>query len=158
MGWNFSTSYNWTFFIEDTLNQHVYNTLLREKILPAINLVADLNLVFYQQDGAPSHTARLNTNFLDATFPGRWIGKKGPISWPPRSPDLNPCDFFLWGHLKNQLYQYGRSYAGLEELKEALRDALGRVTPRMLAETRQNFVDRLTHCTAAAGHLFEHLI
>ena len=23
----------------------------------------------------------------------------------PRSPDLTPCDFFLWGHLKNRVYQ-----------------------------------------------------
>ncbi|GBM54197.1 hypothetical protein AVEN_11262-1 [Araneus ventricosus] len=21
--------------------------------------------------------------------------------WTPRSPDLNPCDFWLWGHLKH---------------------------------------------------------
>ena len=24
--------------------------------------------------------------------------------WPPRSPDLTPCDIFLWGHIKNQVY------------------------------------------------------
>jgi hypothetical protein len=24
--------------------------------------------------------------------------------WPPSSPDLNPCDFFLWGHLKQLVY------------------------------------------------------
>ena len=24
--------------------------------------------------------------------------------WPPRSPDLNPCDFFLWGFLKETVY------------------------------------------------------
>jgi hypothetical protein len=23
-------------------------------------------------------------------------------AWPPRSPDLNPCDFYLWGYLKNR--------------------------------------------------------
>ena len=26
------------------------------------------------------------------------------IEWPPRSPDLKPCDSFLWGHLKNEVY------------------------------------------------------
>ena len=26
------------------------------------------------------------------------------IEWPPRSPDLTPCDYFLWGHLKNKVY------------------------------------------------------
>jgi hypothetical protein len=24
--------------------------------------------------------------------------------WPARSPDLNPCDFFFWGYLKNKVY------------------------------------------------------
>ena len=26
------------------------------------------------------------------------------IEWPPRSPDLTPCDYFLWGHLKSKVY------------------------------------------------------
>nr|CAI5840635.1 unnamed protein product [Callosobruchus analis] len=32
-------------------------------------------------------------------YPGKWIGRgaDAPIQWPPRSPDLTPCDFFLWG-------------------------------------------------------------
>ena len=25
-------------------------------------------------------------------------------TWPPRSPDLNPCDYYLWGHLKSKVY------------------------------------------------------
>jgi hypothetical protein len=29
----------------------------------------------------------------------------GPISWPPSSPDLTPCDFYLWVYLKDQVYQ-----------------------------------------------------
>ena len=24
--------------------------------------------------------------------------------WPPRSPDLNPADFYLWGYLKTVVY------------------------------------------------------
>ncbi|KAJ4441713.1 hypothetical protein ANN_11571, partial [Periplaneta americana] len=41
---------------------------------------------------------------LDRRFPDRWIGRGGPIAWPPRSPDLNPLDFYLWGHLKSLVY------------------------------------------------------
>ena len=25
-------------------------------------------------------------------------------SWPPRSPDMTPCDFFLWGYVKERVY------------------------------------------------------
>lgn len=27
-----------------------------------------------------------------------------PREWPPRSPDLTPLDFFLWGYLKDKVY------------------------------------------------------
>jgi hypothetical protein len=39
--------------------------------------------------------------YLESVFPGRLISK---ILWPPRSPDLSPPDFFLWGHLKDTVY------------------------------------------------------
>ncbi|EFN85682.1 hypothetical protein EAI_02991, partial [Harpegnathos saltator] len=29
----------------------------------------------------------------------------GPIEWPPRSPDMNPLDFFFWGYLKDCIYK-----------------------------------------------------
>jgi hypothetical protein len=41
---------------------------------------------------------------LNAHYPGRWIGRGGPIAWPPCSPDLNLLDFYLWGHLKSVMY------------------------------------------------------
>ncbi|OXU32204.1 hypothetical protein TSAR_007998 [Trichomalopsis sarcophagae] len=34
----------------------------------------------------------------------RWIGRGGPIAWPPRLPDLTPLDFYLWGYLKDTVY------------------------------------------------------
>ena len=46
--------------------------------------------------------------FLNETLPQRWIGRTGPKdlalhSWPPRSPDMTPCDFFLWGYIKERV-------------------------------------------------------
>lgn len=32
------------------------------------------------------------------------IGLDHDPEWPPRSPDLNPLDFFLWGYLKARVY------------------------------------------------------
>ncbi|GBL82217.1 hypothetical protein AVEN_252404-1 [Araneus ventricosus] len=37
--------------------------------------------------------------------PARWIGRGGPVAWPPRSPVCNPLDFFFWGHMKSLVYQ-----------------------------------------------------
>ena len=46
---------------------------------------------------------------LNAILPGRWIGRAShndsPIlPWRPRSPDLTPCDFFLWVYIKDRVY------------------------------------------------------
>ena len=31
--------------------------------------------------------------------------QRGDTGWPPRSPDLTPCDFFIWGYLKAKVYE-----------------------------------------------------
>ncbi|KAJ4440099.1 hypothetical protein ANN_08232 [Periplaneta americana] len=43
----------------------------------------------FLHDGAPAHFSRTARRYLDRRFPDRWIGRGGPIAWPPRSPDLN---------------------------------------------------------------------
>jgi hypothetical protein len=50
--------------------------------------------------------SRQPKEILDEQYPDRWIGRGGPRSWPARSPDLNPLDFFLWGHVKNVVYRH----------------------------------------------------
>lgn len=52
----------------------------------------------------PPHYAREVAIFLNKKYPGRWISRNGLIRWPVRSPDLNPCDFYLWGHMKQIVY------------------------------------------------------
>jgi hypothetical protein len=61
--------------------------------------------MWYLHDGAPAHSARGVKNWLDANLENRWIGRNGPVLWPARAPELNPCDFFLWGHLKQIVYE-----------------------------------------------------
>ncbi|GFX16369.1 uncharacterized protein TNCV_32431 [Trichonephila clavipes] len=53
------------------------------------------------QDGAPPHITRCVTDVLKHHFTEeRVISRQFRHLWPRRSPDLNPCDFWLWGHLK----------------------------------------------------------
>lgn len=33
------------------------------------------------------------------------IGRGVPLSWPLRSPDLTPYDFFVWSFVKDQVYK-----------------------------------------------------
>lgn len=60
-------------------------------------------------EGAPPLFAVRVRDYLNETFPLRWIGRAGPMDmnllrWCPRSPDLNPLDFYLWGHAKHEIY------------------------------------------------------
>ncbi|EZA61477.1 hypothetical protein X777_07810 [Ooceraea biroi] len=47
-----------------------------------------------QQDGCPSHTSRVARAVINNMFPNKWIGKYGPIDFPPRLPDLTVLDYY----------------------------------------------------------------
>ncbi len=81
------------FFFEGTVNGRNYLDMLQTFFWPKVQ---DQDC-YFQQDGAPPHYAREVRHWLDENFPGKWIGRRGPIEWPARSPDLTPPDFFLWG-------------------------------------------------------------
>jgi hypothetical protein len=63
-------------------------------------------------------------------FPGRLIGHNEPIPCPPRSPDIIPLDFFLWGYVKDIIYKI--PVTSLVELKLRIVAVIKRVTPQML--------------------------
>jgi len=58
-------------------------------------LRVDTRLVWFQQDGATAHTAQNLMAVVRGMFPQRVISRFGDVEWPPRSPDLSACDFFL---------------------------------------------------------------
>jgi hypothetical protein len=66
------------------------------KLLEDVPLLV-ISRMWYMHDGAPAH-------FLSNTYHDRWTGRGGPTAWPPRSPDLNPLDLYLWGHVKTFMY------------------------------------------------------
>lgn len=152
------------FFLNGNLTADTYLTLLREKVIPAViqifpnreNPQVIANDVYFQQDGAPPHYARIVRVFLDNVFPRRWIGRRGHIEWPARSPDLTPLDFFFWGHLKSVVYR--TKPATVQELQERILAVADNITPQSLQNVQQEFVDRLAHCQAVEGFQFEHLI
>ncbi|GBN71564.1 hypothetical protein AVEN_99090-1 [Araneus ventricosus] len=55
------------------------------------------------------HWRPIVRDFLKRDLPHLWIGRTGLegvplLPWPPRSPDLTPCYFFLWGYVKDKVY------------------------------------------------------
>ncbi|GFX25235.1 uncharacterized protein TNCV_1273961 [Trichonephila clavipes] len=61
----------------------------------------DVQELWFQQDGATCHTARATIDLLKDTFGDRLISRFGPVNWPPRSCDLTPLDYFLWGYVNH---------------------------------------------------------
>ncbi|GBO02562.1 hypothetical protein AVEN_37061-1 [Araneus ventricosus] len=58
------------------------------------------------QNGAPPHVHRSVKQVLRQSFTNERVISPGfPTAWPPRSPDLTPCDFWLWGFIKDQVYR-----------------------------------------------------
>ena len=49
-------------------------------------------------------------------FPRNAAGQDRNITWPPRSPDLTPLDFYLWGHIKSLFYV--KNYENFTDLKK----------------------------------------
>jgi hypothetical protein len=86
----------------------------------------------FQQDGAPPHGARNAREFLEMHFPGRWVGCDGPIPWSPRSPDITPLAFFLWGYVKDIVYKIPMT--SFDELKLRIVAAIETATPQIAGE------------------------
>ncbi|GFT01013.1 uncharacterized protein TNCV_4054151 [Trichonephila clavipes] len=64
----------------------------------------DVQELWFQQDGATCHTACATIDLLKDTFGDHLISRFGPVNWPPRSCDLTPLDYFLWGYVKSLVY------------------------------------------------------
>ena len=43
-------------------------------------------------------------DLLRGEFGEHFISRSGPVNWPPRSYDLTPLDYFLWGYVKAHVY------------------------------------------------------
>lgn len=111
---------------DGSLTGQVYLNFLEVEIEERIdNLPLALSRhLIWQQDGAPPHNVVPVKMLLDRKYT-QWIGKSGTIRWPPNSPDLTPCDFFLWGHVKNIVYS--TPCYSLDDLKMRIRNAIRQV-------------------------------
>lgn len=146
----------------DRLNGANYANFLRHELpLMLFDALEDLplaqrNNIWYMHDGAPAHYAVVAQNVLNDSFPRRWIGRAGPVRWPPRSPDLNPLDYFLWGHLKNIVYE--QQLNTVEDLDVRLQAAYQTLTPAMIQISIGSIVRRAELCIEQQGGYFEHLL
>ncbi|XP_046685554.1 uncharacterized protein LOC124371263 [Homalodisca vitripennis] len=96
------------YFFNGPVNAEHYREMLYEVLIALENNPLFENVqpvkdrLIWQQDGAPPHYGVIVRDFLNENF-NKWIGRRGTIEWPPRSPDITPMDFSVWGILKNEV-------------------------------------------------------
>jgi hypothetical protein len=149
---------NWPPLFNGNLNGEMYLHFLRNE-LPQLLENVDLNTrqhMWFQQDGAPPHFHRIVREYLDENFRNRWIGRGSNNIWLPRSPDLTPLDFYLWGTIKEKVYK--TPILNIEDLKNRIRLQCRAITPETLRRVRRSFLNRLEACLQANGRHFEHLL
>jgi len=66
--------------------------------------------------------------------------RDGPTPWPPRSPDITPLDFFLWGYVKDKVFS--TPVPDITDLKARITDAFATITEDMLEKTWRESIRR----------------
>ena len=134
-------------FAESTITANIYLDMLKHYVVPQLEEFQPR--VVFQQDGAPPHWSLIVRDFLNETFPNRWIGRNGPTPWPPRSPDITPLDFFLWGYVKDRVYR--TPVRDVETLQSRTIEVLATVNEEMLENTWREIEYRLDILRATNG-------
>ena len=143
-------------FFEQTVNSNRYIVNILNPFLEQLT-DEEKSFGYFQQDGATAHTARVTIERVHAVFGAeRTVSRNSDTAWPARSPDLSPCDFFLWGSLKGQVYQ--NKPRTLEELKTNISNAISAIPEQQLQRVSENMFTRVQRCLDAGGGHFQHLL
>ncbi|KYQ50666.1 hypothetical protein ALC60_06473 [Trachymyrmex zeteki] len=114
----------------------------------------DTDDIWFQQDGATSHTANVTIDLLRGVFENRIISRNADVNWPPRSCDLTPLDYFLWGAVKDKCY--ANHPETIDALKHEIEVAIHEIQAHTIEKVLQNWVHRMGYCKASRGsHLNE---
>ena len=100
------------YFFEENVNGRAYLRMLNDFVFP--EFLNHFNNQYWEgmfrglwwaQDGPPAHRHLKVRDRLNETFgENRVVGLGHNVEWPPRSPDLTPCDFFMRGYLKDKVF------------------------------------------------------
>ena len=89
-----------------------------------------------------------------ALFPS-FIPKSGR---PANSPDLNPLDFFVWGHAQKMINDLEEAPATQVELQKAIRKAISSIPLDMVRKAIDSVYARCRLCVVQEGDTFKHML
>ena len=110
---------------------------------------------WFIQDSATPQNANATLELLAQKFGDRVISQKANNLWAAHSPDLNPCDTFLWGYSKDDVYAANPRTP--QDLKTAITRFIRAIPAGMCKRVIGNFAIRLNKCLnchdAHIGHI-----
>lgn len=149
-------------FLPPRLNGENYHWFLAHTLPPLLEDVpiAVRRRMWFMHDGAPAHFSLLVRNWLNqpGNYGSNWIGRGGPVLWPPRSPDLNPLDFFVWGFCKSLVYS--APIDNVEILRQRIVDAFETIRNMegIFERVNSSIYRRMEACVMANGGHFEQFL
>uniref|UniRef100_A0A158P5N4 DUF4817 domain-containing protein n=1 Tax=Tetranychus urticae TaxID=32264 RepID=A0A158P5N4_TETUR len=138
------------YFYTENVKGDSYRAMLETFVFPKLAEVREdwQEYFIWQQDGAPAHFAKQVTELLDETFP-EWLGRRKPWDWPPRSPDLTVCGFYLWGRLKDRVF--ARGPRTVDDLKEFIYEEFHEIDQEEIRKACASVAVRCAACVALEG-------
>uniref|UniRef100_A0A0K2V5H2 Putative LOC100569746 [Acyrthosiphon pisum] n=1 Tax=Lepeophtheirus salmonis TaxID=72036 RepID=A0A0K2V5H2_LEPSM len=88
-------------------------------------------------------------DLLGHHFGEQLISRFVPVNWPPRSCDITPLDFFLWGYVKAKVYV--DKPATIEELEANIERVIREIPVTMLERIIENWLERMDHLKASCA-------
>ena len=131
-----------------TVNQHYYKEVLiklREKVRRKRPQLWENGFILHQ-DNAPAHTALSVKQFLTDKH-------ITTLEHPPYSPDLAPCDFYLFPKVKSVLK--GTRFGSVDDVKKKTADVLKQLTEVDFLHAFDQWKTRLQQCISANGEYIE---
>jgi hypothetical protein len=101
--------------------------------------------VYLQEDGVSYHTAGIPEQY-------RRSQKVKSLGWPAQSPDLAPIEN-LWKIAKDRIGRRRHRIKSLEEMGNAIKEELSKISGDMLEKLARSFEKRLDLCIKARSNI-----
>ena len=131
---------NTDYYLEQVLNNH----LLKH----APELFGDQPYCF-QQDSAPAHKSKKTQSWCRDNLPD-FIGTE---EWPAASSDLNPLDYFMWGHMLSKIGS--TKSLTVDQFKALLEQIWDEIPDEPVRASCNAFFKRLRRVIREKGERFE---
>ncbi|XP_031622994.1 histone-lysine N-methyltransferase SETMAR-like [Contarinia nasturtii] len=137
-----------TVCLEDqrSVNAEWYTTICLPKVIAEIRKSNFKRRIILHHDNAGSHTAKKTNDYLTAQ-------SIDLLHHPPYSPDLAPCDFFLFPKVKDQMR--GMRFSSPEEAVDAYKMHIFEMSNSDWHNCYEEWFHRMNKCIDVAGEYFE---